>query len=172
MDVNAGRVLGLALDISLVHIPEGNRVLDVVKKQLIDFTRETMEGEDIFYLYHPELIDPVYDIGKIVSAIGNYETDGWLFDLRYALKLTYYVVAAQDDDAQKMVMFITNRAKDEIATKKLLMLEDRDQSGCQFVFVGIGNSYDRSVLDIVHDQVTYFHLDQPSDLSDTLLEKI
>ena len=169
--MNAGRVLGLILDVSLAHTSEGTRVLDVLKKQLIDFTRETMDGEDLFYLYHPLLVDPVYDIGQIVSTIGNYETDGWPFDLRYALKLTYYVVLNQDEDAQKMIMLVTDRARDQVAIEKLLFIEEREQCGCQFIFVGVGNNYRKSLFDLDHEQVRHFHLECPSDFNTLLLER-
>jgi len=161
----------LTLDVSLAHI-EGQRRLSVVKEQLIDFVRNTMEGEDLFYLYHPEIIEPVYDVGKIVSHIGNYETNGWKFDLRQALKLAYYVMAAQDEDAEKMLLFVTDRIIDRIAIKKLLLVEEREQTDCRFVFVGIGTRYDKLALQLTHDQVTYIHLDSASDLNATLLEKL
>jgi hypothetical protein len=166
---NIARVLGTTLDVSLMHT-NGRRTLDVVKKELVDFVREVMDGEDLFYLYHPDLVDPVYDVGKMVSAIGNYETDGWVFDLRYALKLTYYVIAGEDEDAEKMLLFITDRAQDEVAIDKILTLKKREDSDCRFVFVGIGRHYCKDLLN--RSEVTYIHLDDPADLNQILLEKL
>ena len=166
---NIARVLGVTLDISLNHI-NGQRVLDATKKELIDFVRRTMDGEDLFYLYHPDIIDPVFDIGKIVSDIGNYETDGWIFDLRYALKLTYYVVAGQDDDAEKMLIFITDRIQDRVAIEKLIIIKEREQSDCRLVFVGIGEHYCKKILNI--PEAIYIHLDDPSDLNQVLMEQL
>lgn len=166
---SVGRVLGLTLDLSLAHTSEGSRIIDVVKRQLIQFVKTTMEGEDLFYLYHPELVDPVFDIGQIVSVIGNYETDGWVFDLRYALKLTYYVVDAQDDDAEKMILYVTDRIQDGVAIDKLMTTMEREDSECNLFFVGIGSRYNKDLLDI--DGVKYIHLNDPAKLGDVLLGK-
>ena len=163
-----GKVLGLVLDVSLTV--SGDRVLDTVKTQLVNFLRKTMDGEDLFYLYHPEVLDPVETVGNMVSTVGNYETDGWLFDFPYAMLQTFFVVSIEDEDYERVVMFITDRIQEDSAVKKLLKLEERDQSGCKFVFVGIGTRYNRKVFENIGANATYRHIDYPNELLDSLLE--
>jgi hypothetical protein len=169
-----GRVLGLFLDVSWRLDAKGVRVLDTVKSQLIDFLRETMDGEDLFYLYHPDLIEPVETIGKMVSAVANYETDGWLVNVFYALLQTFLVVSVEDEDYERAILFITDRIQGDAAIRKLLQLEKRDQSNCKFILVGVGSHYRQKALkDVAKDNpaVVFHHIDDPNDLTDALLER-
>ena len=169
--VSQGKILGVVLDVSLRH-HKGRRILDSVKGCLIDFVRETMQAEDIFYLYHPEVIETIEDVGVIVSAIGNYETDGWLVDLRHALEQTSYVMAAEDEDYERIFLYITDRVQKNNDIKRILSFEKRDQTGCEFLFIGIGNQYNRDVLSVLDEEnecVTYSHLHSPRDLYSNLM---
>ncbi len=169
--VSQGRILGIVLDVSLRH-HEGRRILDSVKECLVNFVRETLQAEDIFYLYHPEIIETVEDVGVIVSAIGNYETDGWLIDLRHALEQTSYVMAAEDEDYERIFLYVTDRVQKNNDLKRILSFEKRDQTGCGFLFIGIGNQYNRDILSLLEEEnecVTYSHLDDPRDLYSILM---
>jgi len=164
-------MIGLVLDLSLRHTPKGERIIDVVKRQMVQYVRETIEGEDLFYLYHPHLLEPTENVGQIVSCIDNYETDGWAFDLESALKVAFYVVSAEDEDMEKKIILITDRLQTPQPVNKLLMLERRDQTGCQIVVVGVGNSYNRTALEAIGGSVRLIHMDVPVDLCKQLKEK-
>ncbi|MHA2428249.1 MAG: hypothetical protein ACXADB_09525 [Candidatus Hermodarchaeia archaeon] len=161
-----GKLVGVVLDLSLRHIG-GHRIIDTVKKQLVDFVRQYLGGEDLLYLYHPFVFEPAETIGPIVSSIGNYETDGWVFDLNAALIQTYYILAAEDIDFDKTYLLITDRIQDSAAIDKLFRLEDRDETESRFILVGIGNQYERQVL--MDRSANYLHFDDPSTLSKMLL---
>jgi len=145
--------------------------VDAVKEQLVHFFCETIEAEDALYLYHPEIVESVEGPGLAVSTIGNYETDGWLLDLHTALKQTFYVVATEDPDYEKVILLITDRLQDDAALQKLLFLEDRQQTECTLILVGIGSHYKKKLLaDLAKaDSVLYLHLDNPSSLSSNLM---
>lgn len=160
-----GRVLGLVLDISLRFGVSGERILDTVKKQLIDYLREDMVGEDLFYLFHPDIIEPVETVGAMVGIVSNYETDGWLYDVSYALMQTFFVVASEDEDYERALLFITDRIQDEAPVRRLLKMEERNQSDCKFIFVGIGSHYKQKVF----DNIAFYHLDDPGELASTLI---
>ena len=162
-----GRVLGLVLDLSLRLGPNGVRIIDTAKKQLIDFLRETMDGEDLFYLYHPQILEPIVTIGSMVGEVGNYETDGWHMDLNHALVQTYLVVTAEDEDYERAIIFITDRCQDDAVFQKILRFNDRDQAECQFIFVGIGPHYSGQTS----HSVVCCHVDDPKDLKDALLRR-
>lgn len=163
-----GNFLGVTLDISLSHF-NGKRILDVVKEQLIKFVRNTIDGEDLFFIYDSEELDPVYDIGKIVSEIGNYYTDGCVYDLRQSFKFMYYLMLVQDDDMKKTLLFITDRITDRFAVNKIISLEDREESLCDIVFVGIGDNYDKSILETKCNNIKHIHINDPGDLFDVLM---
>ena len=159
-----GRIVGVVLDVSLRHSGD-RRVLDSVKSGLVEMAQEIMQGDDLFYLYHPEIVESVDDVGVAVCAIGNYETDGWLIDLRHALQQTFYVMAAEDVDLEKTFVYITDRSQDNKDLKKLLMLEKRDQTDCRFILIGIGQYYNKESLEeLTSESVSYFHIDDPKDL--------
>jgi hypothetical protein len=154
-------------DLSLRHTEQGKRVLDVVKKEMVEYVRRLLEGEDLFYLYHPQIFEPTENVGQMVSCIDNYETDGWVFDLGYALKQAFFIVAAEDEDMEKTIILITDRLQDTSPITKLLRLERRDQTGCRFVVVSIG----QNCIDLSLDGLTCLHVDDPSSLC-KLLEEV
>ena len=168
--VSQGRILGLVLDVSLRH-QDDERILDAVKTGLVQFAKETLQSEDIFYLYHAEIIDTVEDLGEIVSTIGNYETDGWNIDLRHALEQTFYVMSAEDEDYERIFLYITDRVQKNSDLKRTLTFEKRDQTGCNFLFFGIGNHYNKAALSEMraNDCVTYVHLNSPQELYSNLM---
>jgi|GEM_PF-5279654 hypothetical protein len=167
--ISQGKILGVVFDISLRH-QDGQRVLDGVKEGLINFVKETMGPEDVFYLYHPQIVEPVEDAGVFVSAVGNYETDGYLIDLRHAMEQTSYVMAAEDEDCERVFMYITDRVQINNDLKRVIAYERRDQTGCDFLFIGVGNHYDRKCLSALEaDNSTYVHLDNASELYSNLM---
>lgn len=128
------------LDLSLGRTPDGKkRVIDVVLKQLIEFVRETMEEEDLLYVYEPESLGVHETRGNQISAIANFETDGYKIDLPYALKQTLYIIAAED--AKRSICLITDRTSPEqvSAIKKASKLNDKDDWDCRFLVIGIGS---------------------------------
>ena len=168
--ITDGRILGAVLDVSLNEF-QGKRTLDIVKNNLVKIVQNIMQGDDLFYLYHPSVIEPVDDIGMAVGAIANYETDGWLQNLRLALCQTYYVMAAEDLDLEKSLLFITDRIHESTELKKVVALEERDEIGCSFLFMGVGNGYDKDVLKEMErfESVGCFYVDDPNEISDHIL---
>lgn len=159
-----GRIVGVVLDVSLRH-QNDRRVIDTVKSELVKLAQDIMQGDDLFYLYHPEIYEPVDDIGVAVCAVGNYETDGWLIDLRHAVQQTYFVMAAEDLDLERAFIFITDRLQDNKDLQRVLKMEEREQTDCRFIFVGIGPHYRKQALEeLQSDNVSYFHIDDPADL--------
>lgn len=157
------KAIGVVFDLSLRHLA-GRRIIDTTKKQIMEWMRDGLEElEDCFYLYHPEIIEPTRLRGESIASVGNYVTEGWLVNLRIALAQTFWVLAAQDVDAQKYLILITDRIQDVAPIKKLLLLERREKTEMQLVIVGIGQYYHKHILSDLPAIVT--HLDNPSELS-------
>jgi len=111
--------LGIVFDLSARLEKEGRRIVDIVKKNMIDIVRKCLiDGEDSMYLYNPDLIDAYFKHGEQVCALGNYNTDGYSFDLSMALRQTLYVLMSEDDDFQKHLLFVTDRLANESALEK------------------------------------------------------
>ena len=68
-DSFVGRMFGLVLDLSFRQTTDGKRIIDVVKKEHAQFVADTMDFEDLFYLYHPEIFEPTDGVGSAVSVI-------------------------------------------------------------------------------------------------------
>jgi hypothetical protein len=165
---NIGLVLHLS---SREH--EGRRVVDEVRKSLVRFVCKT-ESEDGFYLYHPQLLDSVYSQGEKTAALGNFETDGFNFDLGFALKQTLYVAARGDSYVDKALILITDSflSNDLISLKKVILLNDKEDLECKILVIGVGNKYDKTKLAEYAAQTSslvYFH-SNPGEV-DVVLKK-
>ena len=138
--------VGIVLDLSLTHETDGMRILDRVKDQLVKFIKESMDDvEDSMYFYHPNLTDLMYKNGDRVSAVSNYETDGWIFNVSNALKQAVYVLGAEDKDFTKVIVFITDRIGSVFPLKKAVKVNETNDCGCKFVIIGIGDRYSNEI---------------------------
>lgn len=165
----APRILGMVFDLTLRHY--GNkRLVDEVKKSVNTFLK-TYDDDDGFYLYHPQLVDVLFKRGEQVSMVANYETDGYKFDLMFALKQTLYVVASEDADSHKTVCLVTDRfEKGQVSyIKKLQSLNNKDSLDCSILVIGVGTGYDKeSLQEACKDIATYYHNDNPSQINSEL----
>lgn len=157
--------VSLLLDLSLQRF--GNkRLLDIVKKSLIEFVRN-FGDDDVFYLYLPDAVDTQLNRGQRVAAIANYETDGLRFDLISALKQTLYIAAAGDPDGQRTMVMLTDRLNEAgiTALSRVVMINERDSFDLNVVVIGIGSNYDQKALGVLQfPGVKVFHTDEPSQI--------
>lgn len=169
-----GKTVGIIIDVSLRHDKQGRRLIDSIKKALISVVRELVEDDvDLLYLYHPQLVDCMSRHGDQFCAIGNYETDGWAFNLPIALKQTMYVMASSDIHDRKYVIYVTDRLHDRAPLDKAFHVNQKDMLDCHFYVVGIGDHYNRTLVrQVTEDQpATYLHLDHPSELTPSLFKE-
>lgn len=145
--------------------------MDHVKKELVNFVRDGLEEDDLFYLYEPSAIELVELVGERVSLVANYEADGWKFNLNYALKQTLYVLESADWDYRKILIFVSDRFQeaDKLALMNAANLNEKESLGCDILAIGIGASYSRSALSV---SPRYLHLPSPLHLADILQEEI
>lgn len=157
--------ISVVFDLSLRHY-RGRRIVDTVKNQLTEWLQASLEEhEDVFYLYHPDVLEPVFSVGEAVAAVMNYETDGGLFDHRYALVQSFYILIGQDV-SQRCLLFVTDRLQDKMIAKKLVTLRHREQIDAEIILVGIGKQYDKEALEV--EGALTFHLDDPAELANRL----
>jgi hypothetical protein len=180
-----GKAVGIVLDISLRHNEDGIRIISVVKKKLVEFVKSNMDdGQDALYLYHPQIFSGSYKIGEHTAAIGNYNTDGCLFSLDFALKQTLYVIANEDQDFDKHIIFITDRVQNPHPLEKLLYLNSKDRIDAKITLIGVGDYYNKGVCELMQKlanetgkttrqirPLEYIHLDGKFELPDTLLKE-
>jgi hypothetical protein len=152
----------------------GRRIVDEVRKSLVRFVCTT-ESEDGFYLYHPQVLEPVYSQGEKTAALGNFETDGYKFDLGFALKQSLYVAARNGDSyIDKVLLLVTDSfvSTDLPSVKKVVVLNEKEDLECKVLVVGIGNRYDADTLSAFASQtpaLAYLHA-VPGEL-DVVLQK-
>ena len=138
MQTSNSKVLGVIFDTSLRHV-KGKRVIDHFKTSLIDYIRSEFVDDDIFYLFHPQIIETMTLRGEQVSAISNYETDGWKFRLNYALEQTLYVLDAEHEDFKKYLILFTDRF-DAKPIERLSKIKERQMIDCELLVFTIGDS--------------------------------
>ena len=128
------RAIGIVLDLTLRHTKNDIRVVDVVKKSLINFVRG-FDYDDILYLYDEMKIAAEYRRGRQVHAVASYSTNGLEFDLYYALKQTLYVLQAEDQDFFKVMYIINDRVRNPSIFNKIVALNQKEQSEINFVLL-------------------------------------
>lgn len=127
------------MDVTLEHY-QNRRMLDYIKEQVIHYIREEFFADDMFYLYHPQIIEMLLSRGEQVGAVSNYDTDGWKFDLEYALKQTLYIIGAEDADSPKLLCVVSNRQheREDWLYKKILKLNEKDSYDCKVLHIALG----------------------------------
>lgn len=132
-----------------------------------------VDGEDSFYLYHPEISETVTSHGEQIGAIGNYNTDGWKFPLSIAFRQTLYVLMAEPITYRKYFIIATDRMTDANALQMAMQINDNEMIDCHFVFIGIGEQYDHNLLSKFGERsnVTYFHIEDPDNLDPAMFKE-
>lgn len=161
----------VVLDVSN-NVFENQRMIDYVKKQLIEFVA-TFDEEDLFYLYNPVEIDMLNNRGDRICAIGNYESDGYqLADINFAFKQTYYNLLGQDEDSKRVFCYITDRFKTNVPLKRLFNLNRTLQLSLpvSYLMIGLGN-YDKKLFEeTCQNHATLINLEHPTQLCQSLLD--
>jgi hypothetical protein len=137
-----------------------------VKKQAIDFIGRLTE-EDAFYLYQPDAIEVMEGKGKQTAVLANYETDGYWFDLNFALKQALYVVAARP--GERTLVMISDRLNEggaDRAIKKVSMLNEKDDMECRLVVVSLCETWEFG------ERYGSIEMEGPEKLADVLADKI
>lgn len=164
-------VVGIVLDLSLRHSKDGLRIVDVVKEQLVEYVR-AFDYVDLFYLYHENVVDVVEGLGKRIHSVASYQTDGFEFDISYALKQTLYIIGSEDDD--KRVYLVTDRFSEKTlsAVRKIAMLNEKDGLECEIYVIALGDRNNQLALKSLDDEgFANVLLKEPSELNSILLEE-
>lgn len=167
----APKLFGLLFDISLRHF-EGKRIIDQVKKGCISFIRQ-LEEDDEVYLYHPEVFKPLSKRGEQVSALANYDTDGWKFDLMLALKQTLYILGFSEDcDSHKTLCLITDRLNEKQISflNRIKNINDEDDLNCKLLIIGVGPQTKNAINLIKQDIAKCIHIDNPASINSVLVD--
>jgi hypothetical protein len=160
---HCGRATGVIFDLTLQHDSKGIRYIDKVKKSLANFLRTNYDEGEVFYLFHPDIIDVSTHKGEQIASISNYETDGFRFDLSFALKQTLYVIAAEVDFIKRIWLFTNRVSTKEIPLlKKINNMNSRMDLNCELTIFVIGNGFDKSVLSM--DGYKSYHIDDVSHM--------
>lgn len=129
------KVLGVVIDTSLRHI-DGKRFLDHIKENLIQYLRDVFDEDDVFYLFHPEILETTDHRGEAVAAVSNFETDGWTFRLNYALQQTLYVLDAED--GKRNLLIFTDRFN-AVPIERLALIKQREEIDCEICVFCLGD---------------------------------
>jgi len=164
--------LGLILDISLRQF-DGNSIIDTVKKEICQVLK-TFDHDDTLYLYDPLEVYTHTARGTQIGLIANYKSNGVKFDLELPFKQTLYVIANEDCDFDRIILYITDKfvKSDQSKINKVNRLNERDDVNCRFILCGLTDRYCKSLLDLSCDNVDCFHLDDPRNLKEELLRRL
>lgn len=119
------KAVGIVLDISLRHDENDRRIADVVKDQLVQFVK-TFDDDDYFYVFHDESLKTFYRRGQQIYTISKYQPSDTGIDLMFALKQTLYILAAEDEDYDRFLYWITDRPINDSYLKKIKNVNEKD----------------------------------------------
>ena len=103
---------------------------------MINLVRDLFEnGEDSLYLYNPQSTESVVFQGEQVFAIGNHNSDGWKFNLNFALRQTLYVLMAEDQTNRKYVILITDRIDNSFNIEKYIKINYKEMIYSNFIII-------------------------------------
>lgn len=142
--------IGIIFDISLNHY-NGSRIIDLIKKDLIDFAVKLGLNSGI-YVSHPDWHDVPRNQGESVFYISSYK-EPISFNLGNALEQASDLINVQEGD--KYIFFITDRYSNKINNQVKKTLDFYECSDCRFIFIGIGDNYDK-------ESFFNYHMDTPS----------
>ncbi len=160
--------IGIVFDFSLRHF-RGKRLIDLVKKEIIQVMRGFAD-DDFGYFYQNDKIE-CEPRSKFIAAISAYEP--YNIDLELAMKQTMYIVAGDDSDNDRFIIYLSDRysKSGEFALRKIIQLNNKDNLGCGLVFCGVGDQYDKnSIQSLEDDKVKFFDFETPDFMGTRLLE--
>lgn len=124
--------IGVVLDVKLAN-------LAAVKESLLNSVGNIPVGEDLFYLYSPDYIEPLEKKGEKIQCIFNYQkikTNPYV-----ALTETAMILGAeQDEEYRRKVVFITDQYSESQNEQidVMLQIDEAQRFDCEYSFIGIG----------------------------------
>ena len=101
-------IVGLLLDISLQHCKNGKRFIDIVKNGLVEWLT-SLSSDDRALVWPQQEFPP--RPGATVATVASYESP-IPYPIKTAFQTTLECVGAEDRDAHKYLIYITDRYKD------------------------------------------------------------
>lgn len=147
--------LSIVLDVSSKNY-KGKKSIDIVKKQIIDYLR-SIDDENLIYIYDEKNESMTNNKGEQVGMIANYEPSERI-NLFKGLKKSYDLLSKQDQNLNRILLYITNRFtdKDKVALKKALrfnLSKSFYEETCQLLVIGLDNCGFDSLLSVCDNKV-------------------
>lgn len=126
---------------------------------------------DTLYVYSAENAESKSKHGEQYHLISNYDFD-IDFNLSYALRQTLYLLVSEDMTYRKYMIIATDRHNKSGLYEKILKINDRNFLDCYFIFIGIGDDYNKDVFNelSLKENVSYIHLENDEKLENNLVE--
>jgi hypothetical protein len=145
-----------------------------VQKALIDLVEQYTQPEDRVYLYSPTRLQIPKKKHYTLSQLCNCKAEN--VNLAQAFDQTFGLLCEQSD-YRRYVICITDAfdKHDEVAVKRIYMMDARDFTEVNFIFFGIGDKYDKSCLEKIiknHPSSFYYHCDTLRQVPEKLTELI
>lgn len=150
------KIVSFILDMDFRTLNNGKSHLANVIPHLIENVVKLNE-EDIIYVYVPTGDLCLNEtIGEAISVLSGYKEHD--FDLSTAIKETIFLLG-EYGTMPKSIFVLTNRYKtsQEFRVKKALL--HAAENNCHFYFYGIGRHYNKSLLNLTSDRVSYSHFE-------------
>lgn len=124
--------IGIVLDVKMYN-------LALIKESLLCSIGNIPVGEDLFYLYNPDVLEPLEKKGEKIHCIFNYSKIK--INPYLALTQTAMILGSEiDEEYRRKVIFVTDNY-DEAYNEQIDVMMQIDESqrfDCEYSFIGIG----------------------------------
>jgi hypothetical protein len=124
--------IGVIIDVKLNNLAH-------VKEALLNSIGNIPVGEDLFYLYHPDDVEPLDKKGHKIQCIFNYEK--MKINPYLALTQTAMILGSEvDEEYRRKVIFIADQYNEKYNEQVdvMLQIDESQRLECEYSFIGIG----------------------------------
>lgn len=154
--------IGVIIDVKLSEFA-------AVKESLLNSIGRIPVGEDLFYLYHPDAVEPLEKKGEKIQRI--FSSEKIKINPYLALTQTAMILGSEiDEEYRRKVVFVTNQYDESFNEQidVMLQIDESQRFDCDYSFIGIGQqsfSFSKNI-----ENTHIITLGSPDDLETTLDE--
>jgi len=139
-------VVGIVIDFETSQAVGDRTFLDVLKESLIGFATKLGLNCGIF-VAHPDNQQLSRRQGESVASIARFRSPKR--NVEKSLKQAWEVISGQERNVEKYVVLVTDcySQKKKYNYEKAMILNRSRRSGCKFLYIGVGNQYDKSIVE-------------------------
>jgi len=154
------KFLGFIFDLSIAHLPDGRRIIDVVKTPVAELV-QSLEYNELAYFFQPDSMEVpkgLQALGQTSGGIANFRPCE--FNLSDAIKHTVFLAGQEDPDYHKYIFILSDRytSDKESLCERAFKTINKYNIECEFIICPLGKC-DSSIENLCEKNVKLLELD-------------